>query len=279
MTSFGTLFRELFKQKSKTTYLVFLIQLIAAIIFVIFGLISAGPGSYDHAMIAGVKVNALVAWILSIAGVFLGLSSIAQPVYLLMTSWRNEKINRSQTWRLVPMSNGKIYLCNTLSSFASFIYLAILQFLVALVVSGIVYLSSSDVRAGLAKGFSEIAKYHPGDNFAWLGLVAVFIAAILIGLFWYVIVSFYHFVSRAVIDFLPSANGFFIFVIRVVTLIVVIYLLGLFFNSLGNFAFDFVSAGSGNEIWYTDLLFLVADVLFGGLNYLLIEKFVEAKAN
>ncbi len=280
MTSFGTFFRELFKEKSKSTYLVYLIQLAAAVVVTLLMMFNGDLFSSNRSQLAGVNVNGFCVFIISIVATFLGFSLLAEPIYLLMTSYRNEKINRSQTWRLVPMSDTKIYLCNTLSSFASYIYLGILQLLTSLIGGFLVYIGSGNVRKGVAEMFDELAKHGANANWGqfWLFMFEFFVLAILIGLFWYVVVSFYHFTYRAIIDFLPQSNKFILFLIRAAVLIIVIILV---YQVIAKFSqlFDVLDISNEAMLGTAILEFFIFDLLFGGLNLWLIDKFVEAKQN
>lgn len=215
MTSFGTLFRQLFLQKSRSAYLIFGIQFLAAFVLTILTLGSAG---LNNPKIDQTAINTVAAAFLTFIVLFLMLCFLTAPVYLVMTSWKNEKINRDQTWRLIPISSGKFYLSNTLSSFAAYIYLEIMQLVLMLVGFFGVYLASSEVR----KGVSEVIAEATNNNAEYGMLVEYLIIGLLLNLFWYVMISFYHFLSRSVIDFLPTAsNRFVIFIIRVLVLLFV----------------------------------------------------------
>lgn len=283
MTNFWTVFKALFKEKSRSTYLVFGVQVLAVLIILI---ISAFNGTnLSDAQIIGAKVPSFVAVIdLFVVGLFTT-TGIAAPVYLLMTSWKNEKINRSQTWRLMPISDSKFYTANTLSSLASYAYLGVLQVLVAIFASIITYLSSSEVRKEIALILKEMQEPQHALQINWFACLEMVVAAILIGLFWYIIVSFYHFVSRSVIDFLPATkNGFILLVIRVITLIVVVYTLYFVINTISNlgnplFALMNGSDFSSGSVGAVVIFLAILDAIFGGINLWLFNKFVEAKQN
>lgn len=274
MTSFGTLFRQLFLQKSRSAYLIFGIQFLAAVVLTILTLGSAG---LNNPKIDQTAINTVAAAFLTFIVLFLMLCFLTAPVYLVMTSWKNEKINRDQTWRLIPISSGKFYLSNTLSSFAAYIYLEIMQLVLMLVGFFGVYLASSEVR----KGVSEVIAEATNNNADYGMLVEYLIIGLLLNLFWYVMISFYHFLSRSVIDFLPTAsNRFVIFIIRVLVLVVVIY--ALYFVSIGLsdlFIHPLTDPGESFELLMTIVIFILFNVIFGGLNVLLINKFVEAKTD
>ncbi|WP_301049252.1 hypothetical protein [Lactobacillus intestinalis] len=274
MTSFGTLFRQLFLQKSRSAYLIFGIQFLAAFVLTILTLGSAG---LNNPKIDQTAINTVAGAFLTFIVLFLMLCFLTAPVYLVMTSWKNEKINRDQTWRLIPISSGKFYLSNTLSSFAAYIYLEIMQLVLMLVGFFGMYLASSEVR----KGVSEVIAEATNNNADYGMLVEYLIIGLLLNLFWYVMISFYHFLSRSVIDFLPTAsNRFVIFIIRVLVLVVVIY--ALYFVSIGLsdlFIHPLTDPGESFELLMTIVIFILFNVIFGGLNVLLINKFVEAKTD
>lgn len=274
MTSFGTLFRQLFLQKSRSAYLIFGIQFLAAFVLTILTLGSAG---LNNPKIDQTAINTVAGAFLTFIVLFLMLCFLTAPVYLVMTSWKNEKINRDQTWRLIPISSGKFYLSNTLSSFAAYIYLEIMQLVLMLVGFFGVDLASSEVR----KGVSEVIAEATNNNADYGMLVEYLIIGLLLNLFWYVMISFYHFLSRSVIDFLPTAsNRFVIFIIRVLVLVVVIY--ALYFVSIGLsdlFIHPLTDPGESFELLMTIVIFILFNVIFGGLNVLLINKFVEAKTD
>lgn len=281
MTSFWTLFKEFFKQKSKPAYLIFAIQAAAALVTIIMTMFSAG--SMHNPQMFGEKTNVALACFLSFIVVFLGYSFIADFAYLIITSRSNEKINRSQTWRLVPMSDGKMYICNTLSSFVSLIYLVIMQAIVGLIGGLVMYASSNKLRKEVAWVIHHEATVdHWQDvNFGDFFLLLLFM--ILLGLLWYVIISFLHFTTRAVIDFLPfTSNKFVIFLIRAVVLIAVIYVLSKginFIDEIGNNPFFLTNDTFASDIGVGVIELLIINIVLGALNYLLIDKFVEAKQN
>lgn len=254
--------------------MIFGIQFLAAFVLTILTLGSAG---LNNPKIDQTAINTVAAAFLTFIVLFLMLCFLTAPVYLVMTSWKNEKINRDQTWRLIPISSGKFYLSNTLSSFAAYIYLEIMQLVLMLVGFFGVYLASSEVR----KGVSEVIAEATNNNAEYGMLVEYLIIGLLLNLFWYVMISFYHFLSRSVIDFLPTAsNRFVIFIIRVLVLVVVIY--ALYFVSIGLsdlFIHPLTDPGESFELLMTIVIFILFNVIFGGLNVLLINKFVEAKTD
>lgn len=281
MTSFGTFFSELFREKSKTTYTVYLVQLVCALFAVLSGALSGKLFGKNDAQMVGVPVNGLVVFIISLCATFLSFSVFAEPIYLIMTSRRNEKINSSQTWRLAPLSDTKTYLANTFSSFASYLYLGILQLVTALVGFILTYAFSANVRKAFAKIFSQNSKYVAGVDWGrfWLAMLEILALIILVGLLWYVIISLYNFAIHSVIDFLPASNHFVLFLVRAIVWIVITILLyqiirrtsGLFNEFLG------YSSLAIQEMGVAILELFIFNVLFAGINVWLINRFVEAK--
>ena len=289
MTSFSTLFRQLFKQKNKTTYLVILIQLAATLISIIVSAVGNAINDPKHANVfqissgfSTVKINPIAGWIISFLGIFTAFCLLANFAYLIMTSIKNEKINRSQTWRLVPMSDGKIYLVNTLSSFCSFVYLIILQNLINIIGLLIAYGISPKLRTLIAKAINLQQVVGEVNEIDFSSLLAILCLMIIVGLIWYIVISFLHFTTRAATDFLPSmSNKFVLFITRFVILIITVLILNqaftwfsdIFFNhSLFNDSFT-------TSIWYTNLALTIFSLILVVINYYLIGHFVEAKQN
>lgn len=276
MTSFGTLFNQLFKQKAKSAYLLIAIQAITSLVLTVLSLINYSS-EMNHAQVAGVSIgNTVMAYLLSYGLIFLGVGIPITLAYFVMTSWKNEKINRSQTWRLVPISSEKLYIANTLSSFAAFIYLNIIQVLVTALVSLIVYLGSDDIRKGVAMVFNELGR-EANTNLG--STIEFIISAILLGLAAYITVSFYHFVTRAIIDFLPNkAATVTAIAVRLVMMVLVIWLVAKFFEVASNLYDSLFSVAAADDAGVA-VLFLLFDIIFGGINIVLIKKFVEAKGD
>lgn len=276
MTSFGTLFRQLFKQKAKSAYLLIAIQLIASLVLTVLSLINDGS-EMNHAQVAGVSIgNTVMTYLLSYGLIFLVIGIPVTLAYFVMTSWKNEKINRSQTWRLVPISSEKLYIANTLSSFAAFIYLNIIQAVITALISLVAYIGSDDLRKAVTLIFNELGR-EVNTNLG--STVEFIISAILLGLAAYITVSFYHFVTRAIIDFLPNkAAAFTAIVVRLVMMVLVIWLVAKFFEVASNMYDSLFSVAAAGDAGVA-VLFLLFDIIFGGINIVLIKKFVEAKGD
>lgn len=285
MTTFGTLFSQLFKQKNKRAYLFLAFQLTAAIFTVVISFIASSSNNLTTQIATGpngeaISINLFTNIILVFMLVFLGYSFLFDFGYLINTSMQTERVNRSQTWRLVPMKDGMIYITNTLSSFASFVYLAAMQAVIILLCLISSYASSNGIR-------TEIAKILRNEHFSielgtFLNTFFSIICFILIvGLTWYIVVSFLHFTTRAVLDFLPASNNkLILFFIRLIIFIAVIFIL----RQVLGWIIQLITTpifydDTASFLWEPVFSFTILSLILAIINYYLIDHWVEAKQN
>lgn len=92
MTSFNTLFNRMFQEKSKSVYLIFLIQAFASLCFTIIGFVSEnGTPEFVNGKDTS-SVNVIVAFLAVFAVMMLITSFIADFVYWIISSIKNEKL-------------------------------------------------------------------------------------------------------------------------------------------------------------------------------------------
>ena len=276
MTSFNTLFNRMFQEKSKSVYLIFLIQAFASLCFTIIGFVSEnGTPEFVNGNDTS-NVNLVVAFLAVYAVMMLITSFVADFVYWIVSSIKNEKINRSQTWRLIPVSDTKFLLSNFGTAFLTYIWLGILE-AVTIIVTLLPMLSDQDVRKAIGQ-----ARIHLSAR-DWQTMLESLLLIIFIGYAWYAIVSLLNLASRSIIDFLPGGSSkVWTFIIRVIVIIAIIWILGhaatIIFSVLGKFSPFMVN--SQDIIYATTILqFLVFDVVITLIDILLLNKFVEAKQN
>lgn len=278
MTTFNQLFTNFFARKSKLAYLIYLVQAAAALILTILGSVTSGFHFYDD-KIGSEHIDAVATFFLSWLLIFVIFTWLAEPICVLISSFHNEKINRAQTWRLIPISDTGFYLANTLSSFFVFIYLVLLQLLTCGLIFGLIYLADSNVRTAFARLFSGAQAMNLPNNFG-LMVFSTIILVILFALLWYIILSFYHFAYRSLMDFLPWTNKFWLFLVRLVTLIIIVFSVNQILNNVfGLFKNLEMSSDAALNLQVTIMGIAVLDLLFGGLNVCLLHNFVEAKQN
>ena len=276
MTSFNTLFNRMFQEKSKSVYLIFLIQAFASLCFTIIGFVSEnGTPEFVNGKDTS-SVNVIVAFLAVFAVMMLITSFIADFVYWIISSIKNEKINRSQTWRLIPVSDTKFLLGNFGTAFLTYIWLGILE-TVTILITLLPMLSDQEVRKVLSHVSLNLSAHDWQEMLASLGLI------ILIGYAWYAIVSLLNLASRSIIDFLPGGSSKVLtFIIRVVVIIAIIWILGhaasIIFSVLGEFS-PFAVKNYDIDYATTLLQFLAFDVVITLIDIFLLNKFVEAKQN
>lgn len=276
MTSFNTLFNRMFQEKSKSVYLIFLIQAFASLCFTIIGFVSEnGTPEFVNGNDTS-NVNLVVAFLAVYAVMMLITSFVADFVYWIVSSIKNEKINRSQTWRLIPVSDTKFLLGNFGTAFLTYIWLGILE-TVTILITLLPMLSDQEVRKVLSHVSLNLSAHDWQEMLASLGLI------ILIGYAWYAIVSLLNLASRSIIDFLPGGSSKVLtFIIRVVVIIAIIWILGhaasIIFSVLGEFS-PFAVNNYDIDYATTLLQFLVFDVVITLIDIFLLNKFVEAKQN
>ncbi len=276
MTSFNTLFNRMFQEKSKSVYSIFLIQAFASLCLTIIVFVS-GNGTPEFVNGNDTSnVNLVVAFFAVYAVMMLITSFVADFVYWIVSSIKNEKINRSQTWRLIPVSDTKFLLGNFGTAFLTYIWLGILE-TVTILITLLPMLSDQEVRKVLSHVSLNLSAHDWQEMLASLGLI------ILIGYAWYAIVSLLNLASRSIIDFLPGGSSKVLtFIIRVVVIIAIIWILGhaasIIFSVLGEFS-PFAVNNYDIDYATTLLQFLVFDVVITLIDIFLLNKFVEAKQN
>ena len=276
MTSFNTLFNRMFQEKSKSVYLIFLIQAFASLCLTIIVFVS-GNGTPEFVNGNDTSnVNLVVAFLAVYAVMMLITSFVADFVYWIVSSIKNEKINRSQTWRLIPVSDTKFLLGNFGTAFLTYIWLGILE-TVTILITLLPMLSDQEVRKLLSHVSLNLSAHDWQEMLASLGLI------ILIGYSLYAIVSLLNLASRSIIDFLPGGSSKVLtFIIRVVVIIAIIWILGhaasIIFSVLGEFS-PFAVNNYDIDYATTLLQFLVFDVVITLIDIFLLNKFVEAKQN
>ncbi|ALJ23947.1 ABC transporter permease [Lactobacillus gallinarum] len=281
MTSFNTLFNRMFQEKSRTVYLIYLIQAFASLCFSVWMIISMKGD--PNVVVINVVINGhhevtnhLIFYLL-IFGVMMFITSFfAYFVYWIISSIKNEKINRSQTWRLIPISDTKFLLSNFGTAFISYLWLMILEG-ITVAVTCLPVLTVNEVR----KNFSRSQQLGTQD---WWGLLGALVLVILLGYAWYAIVSLINLSSRSIMDFLPNGSSKFImFIVRVVIILAIIWLLSkattVVFGAIGNFIPFLVDGNNDLQMSSTLVAFLLFDVVVTLIDILLLNKFVEAKQN
>ncbi|WEV37982.1 hypothetical protein OZX58_04325 [Lactobacillus sp. ESL0680] len=275
MAVFERLFTELFKQKSKKAHLMIMLQFVSALVTTIFNYFES-TGEMKFVL---QKENGFLTFLFVIFFLF---SFLFLPIYLIVTSLQNERINHSQTWRLAPMSDDNIYLDNMLSSFVNFIYLALLQTLGSIFLFGLSYLFNKQTKNGWDEMLAAIRKGNQ-SRATLTDLLGIVLIAILLGLLVYLVISFLNFTSQAIVDFLPAVSSkFIVTIIRLILIIAIMWLLTrvyLFVKPIVASPLSYLLGEKELELWPAVGLFTIIDVVLAAVNMFLISKFFEAKQN
>lgn len=275
MTSFNTLFNRMFQEKSRSVYLIFLIQVFTSLCLALF----SSRNDVNQISLSGntETVSGITVFFVLFAGMLAMTSFFASFVYWIISSVKNEKINRSQTWRLIPISDTKFLLNNFGTAFLSYIWLGILQAVLA-GLSLLPLLSSSKIRQEIA-----LLKINLSAQDLWQILGGI-ILVILLGYAWYALVSLINLSTHSIMDFLPNGSSkALMFIVRLVIIIAIIWLLSYasmaLFSVFGKFL-PFLGGSDDNvSMGWVLLEFLVFDAIVTLIDVLLLNKFVEAKQN
>lgn len=273
-----SIFKTFWQKKNHTLKSIILCQLIFAIISSLIANIFFHQGfSPDLG-----DSNPIAAFLFQFGAYFLSYSFFAVFFYVAFSAIKTEKINTSQTWRLIPLSDGKIYLFNLFSSWLNLICLFIIQSLVLLFTMGIFTLLSSKVKDQVAKILSS-EQVKDSLNISIANIVLFCLMIVFLFLAFYSLISLINLTTVTGLEFLPFKSTKFV---KTVFRLVCIFLIIFIFNKL-SFLFDLIgdnpwvftddSFASFAGIWIVDSL--IFNVIVIAINVFLINHFVEAKAN
>lgn len=265
------IFNRLFKQKTKNVFLLLTINLTVSLAISIFTILGLGFQSiYDF------LPYVIASWL----AYFTGFTPFFALLLFILTCFQNERLNRSQTWRLAPISDGNFYLDNIVSSFLSLIYFAILELAFGLVLFILSIALTSRFRIAFHKLWLKLQTgIHLYPQMIWY-FIGVLIILILVCLFIYFLISFLDFSSQSIINFLPkTSNKFFLALTRFIIIILLSwalikvnsFLINKVIPSLTTFMYNDYSV-----VTFPMIVMLIIDSILLGLNIFLINHFFEA---
>ncbi|BDR60524.1 hypothetical protein [Lactobacillus xylocopicola] len=283
MSIFNRLFAELFKSKTKKAYSMLLIQFVVALALTIITFISVGSPE------VAIKNNTFTSFFPGLLATYATLSFLFIPVFYITTCIANERTNRNQTFRLVPISDSPFYLDNILSSFVALAYYGILNVLSIFILFGASYTFDASFRQVTKLDFSNLqaALQRADINFGSdvvFNLLGILMLLILISFFGYFIVSFLNFSSSAILDFLPDVSNK--TVLRIIRLVLIIFIAWLLTRANGYLAriiaspLDFflgTGDNASNKLGISILVMLAIDIVFLVADTFLMSKFFEAR--
>lgn len=294
MTSFKQVFGQMFKEKWKWIRLVWVIQLAVLVIGTIILILQhphgVNPDSSsfinmffdDGKNLFAVPVN-LTLWLIYLADL----------IFLGILVRIDAKLNLSQTWRLLPISESKFWQANIWSSFVSCVVIFIPQVIVAVILMAIEEFCSS--ASPLTNWFAGL--YHnPAQNI--LGSISFVLILVSLVLLVLIFADFAVFASNTITDFVPAKN---IKVLRIIILLVLVVAVVYFGSQLTDVVTNLADKQTdaiilanehygqtavNNSVywaynltqWAIALEFLVGALVFGVLDNWLMKRFVESRA-
>lgn len=261
MTSFGKVFKVMFKQKMRAVWTLIAVNLVGSLLAVI----------TNHQAISQEVINmpkgvpAATDWLLNYGVIFLTIGLFLDFAYFCLSIVYNERINNASTWRLVPFSTEGLLGTNYLTSLLGCIIITVVQFAISALC-----LLPMFFNKGLMKAIGHIPDFPWGEfiHDMLLYCVVVLLGAILLyGLF-----SLLNLGGRAIADFLPVRSGrALVFLIRLVLFIAIFYLLSYYGRT-----FNKITRTSTVGLMIVALLIL--DIIVVALIWFLLDRFAEPKA-
>ena len=267
MVMFNHLFGRFFKRKVKIVHLIVVLQFISSLASAFFTYFSFYSGRFH------LNLNNNLEFFPGWMALFASFTFLFGPILYILTVVQNERLNRSKTWRLAPISDGTFYIDNILSSFVSLIYFVFLDFIIAL---GLFFVSIFTYPK-----FGKNLRFELNlDTDTFLTFICIILLVILTALFIYFLVSFLNFSSQAILSFLPQASSHIL--ISFIRIFIIIILMGLIvklyrvlINSFVNLFLLKATDLAGLE--YVVGMMFVANLIMLGINVFLINHFFEAE--
>ena len=247
MTSWWQLFKVFCKQKSKSVYLIFIFQLISSLALIIMAKPVNSNNFYSDAGL--IKVSDFSSFCLGLVGMIFMTTFLAEGVLGILTTIKNERFNKSKTWHLIPISNGRYFTANIASSTLELIWLGVLN-LITIIVLGVIALPGM----------------HPNK---WLGEM---VNKVVIFFFAYNLMFFFiNFYSSAIVNFLPKAsNKLVLFFVRAITIIILLVLfdfVSVYFGNIFQNIVNWIPAGSEaqtGDMLQANLAIFIFDIIVAG---------------
>lgn len=277
---FGRLFKIQFKMRSKRAYTMILIQFVVALACTIFIFVRFSNWHFY-------LTNDTSSFFPEILTIFLFFAFFIGFYYYLFTIIQNERDNRNQSFRLIPLSDSKYYLNNILSSFAALVYFVFLEIVCLALLSGISYLLNNDFRQNTINTLNQLITTLPKLNFEfYLTYANLFFILILFCFYIYFIVSFLNFTSRTIMNFLPgTSNRIVLGIIRIIVILLIAWLISRAFNFLGTiissngpfFSGNGIGKSTISDLAIANIWLFVIDMVFLAADLFLFEKFFEPR--
>ncbi len=265
MTNFLSITKSLTKRKLHIVNRVLLIDLIAIILTILFKVYQGDLKSVDPLLISG------------------SYAVIAFFVAFILISRSLEHIYTSDSFRLVPISDTRLYNTNLLSAVISYAYLTVIEII-------IVTVSTLMDIPGLTRAIGDLTFSSPHNAWKYLHVgealevtlgVAAFFAAMVI--FAWTTISFIHLIADSLANFLPDGRQrFYRFILYVVVIIGMLYIVGYIVTPFSQWVGGLqpINSQSWSEYvqpYISALGFLVLAGIESFINIYLLKNWVETK--
>lgn len=251
MNVFNHLFEKLLQKKAKNVYLLVILQFISSLASAFFTYFSFYSGRFHFN--SNNNLEFLPGWM----ALFASLTFLFGPILFILTVVENERLNRNQTWRLAPISDGKFYVANILSSFVSLVYFVLLDVLIAICFLFLSIFTNSK----FGKNLQIEVDLNSTAIFDFIGIMLL------------------HFSSQAILDFLPHASShILISFVRIFIIIVLVGLLVRLYSVFANYIINILLLRSTGLAGLESvvLMMFIIDLIILGINVFLINHFFEA---
>ncbi|MDF7668304.1 hypothetical protein [Lactobacillus sp. ESL0703] len=277
MTNCTKLFDVMLKQKRKSIYLLFGIQLLAALVIAVFNWFNHNAMQVYFYHLA--MTDFLPQW-----GIFvIALSFLCQLILATIIIFKMQQNCTSQTWRLIPVSDTNFYLVNLLSALISMIYLAVLQLLGLVCIFGLSFMTSSSFHNDFLQEFhqeSQIISWNGAAATRLIELIGLVLLLVIVSLLVINLICFcWQIISAA---FNGKSNSV------ILMLLWLLFLSGIcrpllttlnFLPQALNHPLNFIAGQYLTGVHSTVSFLLLIGILLLAINLYLINKVVEAKAN
>ncbi|WP_338233036.1 hypothetical protein [Companilactobacillus muriivasis] len=201
-------------------------------------------------------------------GTFMVSLGMANLVGFILLTRKNEHVFTSNNYRLLPISDTKLYFSNLLTTFAAFAYLQILE----AVIGTIIYFISGQSEFTLTPS-------RPDEPVGTLFLIIIL--AILSTILLWAAITVVHFVINWISGFLPFGRQKFVsfilyFVVTVLGIMIFDYTTGKVFTGIYSSAQGVTTlAQLTNVVWLGIGITVAWIVIFSAINIYLLKRWTE----
>jgi len=255
MTSFGSLFKVMFKDKFRTMNFILMINVIAIVVSVIW---TAFQGGMDKSAPLAITI---------------GWSMLAYLGAFVQLSINQERKYTRDSYHLIPASSTKFYLANTVSALASYVYVVVAEFVLYIITALFNWSEYMDALQAMAMVNGRATFDAPNAITGVLVMVALILTSLILS---WTTINLIHMVSSAATNFLPSAGRKFLsFVIYVLVTWLVMRFIGMA-SGLANDSLNMIFQGSYTANFFIVWLVMAVIILIeAAVSIYLMSRWVE----